>query len=293
VLARIPIGIRFMLLSAFAFSVMGAFVKLAGTRLPTSELITARALVTLIVSALLLRRRRLSPWGHRRGLLFVRGCFGFCGLCCVYYALTHLPLAEATVLQYLHPVFTAMLAARLIAEVPTRRVLFSIALSLTGALLVARPSLLFGQATAPLDALGVAAAIAGAVFSALAYVTVRKLNQTEDPDVITFYFPLVALPASLPALATDAVLPTGVEWLWLLLLGLATQVGQIALTYGMKTETASRATSFSYMQIVFATLLGAAVFGELPHPLTLVGMALIVAAMLLNLRGGGSDRALP
>ncbi|MDD9941779.1 MAG: DMT family transporter, partial [Myxococcales bacterium] len=283
-LQSIPIGARYMVLSALSFSGMTVCVKLAGQRLPTSELVTARALVTFVASLAVLRYQGRSPWGTRPGLLAVRGLFGFGALCCVYTAIQRLPIAEATVLQFLHPVFTAVLAALLIREPLASRLLLSVAVCLCGTLLVARPAVLFGGNTPALDPIGVAAGVSGAVLSALAYVTVRKLSETEHPDVIVFYFPLIALPMSLPALATEVVMPVGTEWLLLLLLGLLTQAGQLALTHGIRAETAGRAASFSHIQIVFATLWGVLVFDEQPHALTVLGSLLIVGGALLNLQ---------
>ena len=82
-----------MVLSAFAFSLMTVFVKLAGKRLPWQELVLARAAVTLVLSYAWLRFAKVPPFGNHRALLIVRGAFGFMGLSSVYYAVPHLPLA--------------------------------------------------------------------------------------------------------------------------------------------------------------------------------------------------------
>ena len=87
-----------MLLSALAFSLMTLFVKLAGTRLPTQEVVVARALLTLLFTLMALWRAGVAPLGSKRPLLWLRGVTGSFALMCVYYAVTHLPLAEATVL---------------------------------------------------------------------------------------------------------------------------------------------------------------------------------------------------
>ncbi|MGY8737801.1 MAG: EamA family transporter, partial [bacterium] len=102
-------GALMMMLSALAFSVMTVLVKLAGERLPSQELVVARAIVSLVLSWSLLRRAGVSPWGHDKRWLWIRGALGFVGLSCVYGAVTHLPLAEATILQYLYPAITALL----------------------------------------------------------------------------------------------------------------------------------------------------------------------------------------
>lgn len=273
-----------MVLSAFAFSLMTVFVKLAGKRLPWQELVLVRAAVTLVLSYATLRVAKIPAFGKHRLLLLVRGAFGFFGLSSVYYAVTHLPLAEATVIQYLYPPLTATLASLLLREPLERGVGVSMALGLCGLLLVSQPAALFGGIAAPLDPSGLAAAFLGAFFSACAYVTVRTLGQGEHPLVIVFYFPLVALPASLATIGSHALWPEGIEWLWLLLLGLCTQVGQIAVTRGFASAAAGRMAAYSYVQVLFSALWGALLFSERPTPLSLAGAFMIIAGALFNVR---------
>ena len=269
-----------MILSAFAFSVMTVLVKLAGERLPSQELVVARALISLILSYALLRQARVSAWGHDKLWLWIRGGLGFAGLSCVYGAVTHLPLAEATVLQYLHPAFTAVLAGLVLGETLSRRLVLATGVSLVGVLLVARPAFLFGDRAAALDPFWVAVAIGGAMCSAAAYVVVRRLSQTEDPLVIVFYFPLVTVPAALPTLLPDFVWPEGVEWLLLLGIGLTTQIGQVSLTRGLTVLPASRGTALSYLQVVFAAAWGVLIFHEKPDVWTLSGGALVILSSI-------------
>jgi len=273
-----------MVLSAFAFSLMTVFVKLAGRRLPWQEIVVARAAVTFVLSYAWLRAARIPPFGQHRALLIVRGMFGFFGLSSVYYAVTHLPLAEATVIQYLYPPLTATLAALLLRERLERSVFVSMALGLIGLLLVAQPAALFGGIAAQLDPGGLFAAFLGAFFSACAYVTVRTLGQGEHPLVIVFYFPLVALPASVVTMGTHALWPEGIEWAWLLLLGLATQVGQVAVTRGFASAAAGRMAAYSYVQVLFSAVWGVLLFEEHPTPLTLAGALLIITGALVNAR---------
>jgi len=265
-----------MMLSALAFSAMTMLVKLVGQRIPSQEIVFARALVSLVLSWSLLRRAGVSPWGHDRLWLWIRGGLGFAGLSCVFAAVTHLPLAEATVLQYLHPAITALLAAFFLGEALTVRLMIATATSLVGVVLVARPSVVFGADAASLDPLWVAVAIAGAAFSAAAYVVVRRLGQREDPLVIVFYFPLVTVPAALPTMWPDFVWPRGIEWALLLGVGLATQIGQLALTRGLAVLPAARGTALSYLQVVFAVGWGWLVFSERPALLTIAGGALVI-----------------
>lgn len=262
---------------------MSLFVKLAGERIPAHELVTARAVVSLVLSYFILKKMGIPIWGNRKGLLFARGLVGFFALICVYYALTVLPLAEATVIQYLHPIFTALIAMFFLGERPGYAVIVCIVLSFAGLLLVARPPFLFDGQAASWGFLAVTAAVLGAFGSGVAYTLVRKLSATEDPLVIVFYFPLVALPGTLPFLMHEAVWPHGIEWIYLLGIGVFTQIGQVALTKGIQLEPAARATSFSYFQVVFATIWGVLFFAEIPPLWTLAGALLIVAGTFFSM----------
>ena len=273
-----------MIVAAFAFSVMTLLVKLIGQRIPSQEIVTARAAVTLALSYAALRSARVPVLGSRRPLLIVRGVFGFISLSSIYYAVTHMPLAEATVIQYLHPPFTALLAALVLGERVQRSTIASIALSMIGLFVIVQPQSLLGVRAQSFDPWAVAAAIAGALFSACAYVTVRKLGEREHPSVIVFYFPLVALPASIPMMWNHAVWPQGSDWLVLLMIGGVTQVGQVTVTRALQIDTAGRTASYSYLQLLFAAVWGAAFFDELPALPTYAGAALILVGALISVR---------
>lgn len=262
--------------SALAFSLMSALVKLAGERLPSQEIVLCRALISLVLSLALLLHARIPIWGRERGLLWLRGLLGFSALSCVFYAVSHLPLALATVLQYLNPIFTAVLAAVFLRESVGGRLLAGIALALGGTVLVTRSGWLGAGAGEPLPAFAVGVALAGALLSSGAYVVVRRLAAREHPLVIVFYFPLVTVPATLPTVLPDWVWPRGLEWLWLAGVGVLAQVGQIALTHGMRHEPAGRATALSYLQVAFAALWGLLLFGEVPGAGVWAGAALIL-----------------
>jgi drug/metabolite transporter (DMT)-like permease len=272
-----------MVASALAFSLMGLCVKQVGGRIPAAEVVLARAIVSVALSWWLLQRAGVDPWGQRRGLLILRGAIGTAALLCVYAALAQLPMASATVLQYLYPTITALLAWLMLGERIGKRVLLAIALGWTGVVLVAQPAGLL-QGAAALPPLAVLIALAGALFTSLAYVSVRSLGNSEHPLVIVFYFPLVALPLTLPLVALDPVLPTASELLWLVGVGVFTQVGQVYLTRGLTALPAAQATAISYVQVAFAGLWGWLVFGESVDGWTVAGAVLVLAAMLVSLR---------
>ncbi|MFP4623024.1 MAG: DMT family transporter [Gemmatimonadota bacterium] len=275
-----------MAAAAFFFSLMSVGVKLAGRTLPIQEVVLARAAVGAGLSWLSLRRRGVSPRGHRHGLLLLRGVLGYIALSCFFFALTRLPLADATVIQYTNPIFTALLAAVFLAETIRGRDLGLALLSLAGVVLMTRPGFLFGGLDQRLDPLAVVVAVTGALFSAAAYVTVRRLGRTEDPVVVVFWFAAVATVASVPFTALDPVLPTATEWLLLLGIGGVTQLAQVFVTRGLREERAGRAMTVAYMQIVFAALWGALLFAEVPDLWGAAGALLIILGTAGIARGG-------
>ena len=271
-----------MLLSALGFALMSACVKaVSGYGIPVLEIVAARALVSLLLSYLDVKRKRLSVWGSNKPLLLGRGIVGAIALVCVYYSLTTLPLAEATILQYTHPAFTAILALLFLKERLQLSTIVCIGLSLIGLIVMTQPDFSTGLVTG-LPVLSVIAALCGALGSAIAYVMVRKLSQTEDASVIIFYFPLIALPVSVALLGDDFVMPNLEALVLLILVGIFTQVGQIGLTKAMAAEKAGKASAYAYVQVVFSAILGVVFFAEIPTLWTLVGGGLIISAALFN-----------
>lgn len=273
-------GLWYMIGGAFSFSLMSLAVKLVGQRIPSQEVVLVRGAMNAAFSYALLRRAGVRPWGEHPRALALRGLFGFSSMSCLYFALVRLPLADATVLQYTSPVWTALLAVWVLGERMRPWEAALAGASLAGVVLIARPSFLFGAAAPRLDLLAVAASLAGAMFSAAAYVTVRKLGRTEHPLVIVFYFTLVTVPASLPGALTNLVQPTAREWLVLLAVGVTAQFGQVFLTQGLQREPAGKATAAGYLQVVFAALWGALFFAEIPDRWTLLGSLVVLASVL-------------
>ena len=271
-----------MLLSALAFSLMSACVKLVSAHgIPVIEIIAARALVSLGLSYIDVKRKGISMWGHNRKLLLARGAIGTLALFCVYYSLITLPLAEATLLQYLHPMFTALLAFIFLGERVLHSTKVCITLSILGLLVMVLPGLgVDQQAALPWASIGIA--LLGALGSSIAYVIVRRLSNIEDVSVIILYFPLIALPLSIFLLGSDFVMPNFEGLLLLLFVGVFTQVGQVGLTKAMQSESAGKAAGYAYVQVIFAMLFGWIIFSELPSIWSWIGGSIIMIGALVN-----------
>jgi drug/metabolite transporter (DMT)-like permease len=284
-LNQVPLGIRYIVLSALGFALMTSFVKLVNNyHIPVFEIVAVRAFVSLVLSYAVIKRKRISALGINRKLLFARGAVGTLALVCVYFSVTILPLAEATILQYVHPVFTALLAVIFLKEKVQNSTLICIGLCIIGLMVIVDPRTAF-SANANLPLFSVLLALLGAFGSAVAYIIVKQLSKTEDSSVIIFYFPMVALPLSIVLLGSDFVIPSANALILMIFVGVFTQIGQLGLTKALQHEVASKITAFSYIQVVFAMLLGAVIFNELPTLWTLIGGGLILSGALVNALG--------
>ena len=140
-----------------------------------------------------------------------------------------------------------------------------------------------GAVMPELPAIAVTLGLGGALLTALAYVSVRQLSAREHPLVIVFYFPLVSVPATLPLLWGQAIWPSPEQWLWLVGVGVFTQLGQIWLTEGLSALPAARATSINYVQVVFASLWGVLFFAEPITGAVVLGATCVLGATLISL----------
>ena len=281
---QISPGLLYIAGSAFLFSLMGLFAKLAGERIPTMEVVFVRSAFMTVVTYGLIRRAGLSAMGVDQLGLGLRGVLGVIALSLFYFSLVRLPLGDATAIFYTTPIWTAVVAALVLHERTAGAVLFGMAVSLGGVVLIAQPTFLFGTDGGSLDSLGLAAVFIASMLSGSVYVLVRKLRATDAPLVIIFWLSAVGVVGALPFCLGGWVLPTSTEWGYLLGVGATTQVAQIFLTKGLHLEPAGRAMSVGYLQVVCAFGWGALVFGTLPSAMSLVGAGAIVGSILLIAR---------
>lgn len=275
-------SVWYMLISALGFALMAACVKeVNNIGIPVLEIVAARAIVSAIISYIDIKRKNISIWGNNKALLMARGTVGAIALIFVYYAVTTLPLAEATLLQYLHPVFTAILALFFLKESVQRSTFACIIMSLFGLFIIIQPNLQLDYGF-QYPWLSIGAGVLGAFGSAVAYVIVKKLTKTDDSSVIIFYFPLIAFPISIILLGSDFVVPNYTALILLILVGIFTQIGQVGLTKALHSADANKATAYAYVQVLFSVIIGWTYFSEVPTFTTVIGGSLIMAGALIN-----------
>jgi len=271
-------GVRLMLVASVGFACMNASVKYI-SHIPVFEVILFRAVITLIISYATLKKRKVNPWGTHHKFLIARGLFGAGGLICYFYTLQHLQLANAIVIHYLSPIFTTLIAMIFLGERVKGIQWIAFGISFTGVIMV--------KGFANIELLDFMVGVAGAALSGFAYNAIRNMKDKEDADVIVFYHPLISLPVValyLFIFPQSIVMPTGYDWLFLAGTGIFTQVGQYFITRAYQMDTAARISSVSYIGIIWGVLMGKFLFGEAYHLNVLLGMAVVLGGVFLNLK---------
>ncbi len=273
-------GALLMVASSLLFALMGAGVKLASRTLPNAEVVFFRSFLgTLALAPWIVPLRFAGLATSRAGEHLLRGVAGVASMACFFYAIAHMRLPDAVLLNYSLPLFMPFVEAAWLGERVPRLVWWPVGVGFAGIVLVLKPGIGVFE---PVALIGLLAALFGTV----AQVGVRQLTRTEPLVVIIFYFGIVSsLLSAIPAaLAWRA--PGGPEWLILIAVGVLGTLGQLVLTAAYAHAPAARVGPFIYSAVVFAGLLEWALWRSVPDGLALCGMALVAAAGVLALRLG-------
>jgi len=285
-------GYIYISLSALFFCLMTVFVKIAGQQLETIQIVFIRGIITLLFTSVIIKRKKIYLWGANHKLLILRGIIGTVALFFVYESIQRFPLSEATVLQYLYPIFTTLLASFIISENVGNRHYFAIILGFLGVYIIL--DFPFINPEYSLNTTNLIIAITGAFLTGFAYVIVRMAsNMKESPYVIMFYFPLFTVPMSFPFAYDLWIYPSIDNWIVLLLVGICTQLGQTFLTFGYKLLPASKAAPTSYIQVPFSVLAGSVIFYEnISYNFILGSIVIFFALYLIINKGKQSEQKL-
>jgi drug/metabolite transporter (DMT)-like permease len=274
-------GVFYMLGSTLAFALMQICVKYL-PHIPAHELILFRSIVSIVLSVAMLQKLGVPLLGNNKKVLLMRGIFGTTALLLFFYTLQNIPLASAVTLQYLSPIFTALFAAIFLKEKMQIKQWLYFGVSFAGVALIKgfdeRISVIF-----------MLTGICSAMFSGMAYTCIRQLKDTEHPVVVVLYFPLVAIPIMSVLSYLNWVTPQGTDWLYLLLMGLFTQIAQILMTKGIQSGVANKMISLKYVGTIYALAIGYLLFGESYGIMSLLGIAMVIAGVILNFRCSKKD----
>ena len=261
--------------SALMFAVTGATVKAASASLPHAEVVFFRSALGLVALIPWLLRRGLGDLGTAvPALHLLRGVAGVGAMYAFFYALGHLELATAVLLNYSAPLFIPFIAALWLRETVPSILRWAIPVGFMGIVLILKPG--WGLLE-PAAVIGLAAGMLAAV----SFVSIRRLHASEPTTRIVFYFGAIATLVTTLPLPWIWVTPAPHLWGLLAAMGASATAGQMLLTHAYSMAPAAQVGPFTYSVVVFSTLIGWVVWSEVPGPLFVVGATLVVIAGVL------------
>ena len=248
-----------LVFASLFFSLMTVCVKKIDEAIPIYELVFFRSIFSLIITSLIIKKKRINPWGKNKALLILRGLLGTTALMCIFYSIRNMPLSISTVIQYTYPIFISIFAALLFKEKINFKLISALFLGWFGILIILNP---YQSKIYEIDNFSIFIAFVGALTTSLAYIAVKKLSRREDIFIIIKYFPLISVITLLPIVCLNWITPQVNDLIWIIGIGIFTQAGQTFLTLGLKNLPASQASSINYLQVLFGSIWGIYIFGE-------------------------------
>ena len=248
-----------LVFASLFFSLMTVCVKKIDEAIPIYELVFFRSIFSLIITSLIIKKKKINPWGKNKSLLILRGLLGTSALMCIFYSIRNMPLSISTVIQYTYPIFISIFAALLFKEKINFKLISALFIGWFGILIILNP---YQSKIYEIDNFSIFIAFVGALTTSLAYIAVKKLSRREDIFIIIKYFPLISVITLLPIVCLNWITPQVNDLIWIIGIGIFTQAGQTFLTLGLKNLPASQASSINYLQVLFGSIWGIYIFGE-------------------------------
>ncbi len=271
-------GALAMILSAFAFAIMGVCIQICAQTLSNGMVVFFRNLSGLVFLSPIVMR---GGWGVLRTSHFkqhvVRGVAGLSSMYCFFYAVAHLRLADATLLNYTLPLFIPVVEALWLGEPFPVRLAAPLSLGFLGVVVVLRPG------SGLVTGVAIIGLLAG-LLSAVAQTGVRQLTRTEPTVRIVIYFAIMGSSISALGLPFVWVTPAPAIWLTIVLMGLSATTGQLLMTKAYSYAPASQIGGFVYTGVIFAAFMDWLRLGLTPSPYFFAGTILVVAAGALMFR---------
>ena len=210
---------------------------------------------------------------RRHGVLFIRAVLHLSSMLLFFYGLTLVPLATASALTFLAPLFAVLLAALILKEGFTPRRVIALVMGFSGMLIIVRPD------PASLDE-GALVLIGAALLWGAVLIVIKVLSRTESSSTITVWMALMMAPLALLPAIPFWTTPTLYDLAWLALAGLLGGFAQWAMTQALKTGSTNAVMPIDFLRLVWSALIGLAIFEEIPDIFTWVGGAVIFGSSI-------------
>lgn len=270
-------GILFIILAGFFFASMSFFVRLSGD-LPTMEKAFFRNAVAVLVAAFMLARTK-EGFHVQKGSwpdLLMRSFCGTVGLICNFYAVDHMNIADANILNKLSPFFAILMSYFILKEKANKVEWACVAVAFIGAVFVVKPAFNMQFVNAMIG-------VIGGLGAGIAYTFVRKLGKKgERGPIIVMVFSTFSWLCTVPFLISEFQPMKAVQLLCLLMAGVSAAGGQIFITKAYTKAPAKEISVFDYTQVLFAALLGFVFFGQILDWMSLVGYLIIIGSAIFK-----------
>ena len=270
-------GVIYIIISAFCFALMNMFVHLSGD-LPSVQKSFFRNFVAFIFAVIIMARQKIRFSGKRENLgpLFCRSIFGTVGILCNYYAVDHLVLADASMLNKMSPFFAVIFSYLILKEKVKPLQALAVGGAFVGSLFIVKPTVV------GMDLLSALIGLAGGLGAGIAYTFVRLWGERGEkgPFIVCFFSAFSCL-VTLPFLVFDYHYMSLAQLAVLLLAGLAAAGGQFSITAAYCCAPAREISVYDYSQIIFSAVLGFFIFGQIPDLFSWLGYLIICSMALM------------
>ena len=265
-------GVFFIIMSAFGFALMSAFVKLAGD-IPSIQKTLFRNIISCLVALFFVIKNRQLFFGKKENqkVLILRSGLGTLGILFNFYAIDYLILSDANMLNKISPFFVIIFSAIILKEKVNKTQIIAIIIAFLGALFIIKP-------TFQVDLVPYLAGIFGAVFAAGAYTCLRYLGNKENHYTIVFYFSLFSTLVIAPFVVFNFQPMSIKQVIYMLLAGIFASIGQFGVTLAYKYAPAREISIFDYTNIIFSAILGFFLFNAIPDKFSIIGYLIIFGA---------------
>lgn len=278
-------GIVCIVISAFSFALMNVFIRMAGD-LPSMQKSFFRNLLCFFFALAIMKKDHVGFSGKRENIKFLilRSLFGTLGILCNFYAVDHMALADASMLNKMSPFFAIIFSLLILKESISLVQVLAVAGAFLGSLLIIKPT---GFDMARVSAL---IGLMGGLGAGVAYTFVRLLGTRGEkgPFIVCFFSGFSTL-VLLPVMLFDYTPMTMQQLGWLLLAGVAASGGQFGITAAYCYAPARDISVYDYSQIIFSAILGFFLFGQMPDMYSWIGYGIICGMavwMFLHKKGG-------
>lgn len=270
-------GIMYIIMAAFFFACMSFFIRKAGD-LPTMQKGFFRNVVAMFAAAVMLLRTE-DKFKIKKGSipsLLMRAICGTIGLICNYYAIDHMNISDANILNKLAPFFAIIMSALILNEYANRFEWSMVIVAFIGALFVVKPTL-------DMKCIPAVVAAIGGLGAGTAYTFVRKLGkQGERGPVIVMFFSTFSCIITLPFVIFDYHPMTLMQLIYLLIAGSCAAAGQFTVTQAYAKAPAKDISVFDYSQVLFAAILGFLFLNQIPDIYSIIGYIIIISAAIIK-----------